>query len=906
MNFNAFEDQNYNSSSSSEEEPYIPKANPSINESGPSNCNFIDLLVTPRKYQYKLKKYKYRRIPADLMNYEVDDLIRFKHTTSFPKTDTPVVSCLYTSTKNSVLKRYLKRKQLEKNKEKNVEKEQKIYVNHSFDIVEWEKDIIYDLEERTETKNKDILITEYVNNIFDEEKWEDQIVYDVEDLSSFKKYLTLGIEDPNLIFEKIDDKIKIKNKKKTKEVFIADKPIKSKYNISNDKYYNVETTTKNSLGHLGVQHSVPALKLNPRFYKTFLAKDELRNFHRPPFPLSKGFKVSLTNISEDSFQGTNIIKRATELTLKDQTKFALFEYSEEIPILMMNAGMVSLVTTFYRKNGPRDDFTPHDSSHITFLDMEDPSPFFGFGDVKPGTSLMAITNNLFKAPVFKHKSNDFICILEEKGPRNYIGYVRKITNLFCVGQTLPLEEVFSPHSRKHNVFCKNRLKVAAYRIFYNKENPEKKMKICDLDQLFPHFSEGSKRKWLKEYANCIKKGKDNIWVLKPGSSLLSEEDLRNLVTPENVCQYESMLAGERRLKDAGYEFQGNSEEEEDDDEIALSPWNLSRNFVNASNGRGMLQISGPGDPTGIGEGFSFLKYHFRKGTDVENKKMMSEIQLEYREDIERIWNKQIESLSSTLESIIDKHPGNSNQTVQNNISKNYEKSPKIEFPFDSQNFNSSKNNAIASSDNIPTSSSFLTIRRKYIINNEINYRDEILTDSRLIRAYLKEKKRVRTEEKRTGLRCGSCGQIGHMKTNKTCPNFIVTKKESKKSQESTIKGAKNTLSEMIVLCLNILFSIPSSEPFHRPVSTKKFTDYKNFVLNPIDLGTIKSKARQNKYLTFQSFISDVNLMLENCKKYNGADHSLTKMAENMVELSEKFYEEKKQEMLALEIVLNPN
>ena len=45
-------------------------------------------------------------------------------------------------------------------------------------------------------------------------------------------------------------------------------------------------------------------------------------------------------------------------------------------------------------------------------------------------------------------------------------------------------------------------------------------------------------------------------------------------------------------------------------ELALctTPWALTDNFVSAlREGRGRLQLSGAGDPTGRGRGFSFLR-----------------------------------------------------------------------------------------------------------------------------------------------------------------------------------------------------------------------------------------------------------------------------------------------------------
>ncbi|CAI8041551.1 Transcription initiation factor TFIID subunit 1 [Geodia barretti] len=83
-----------------------------------------------------------------------------------------------------------------------------------------------------------------------------------------------------------------------------------------------------------------------------------------------------------------------------------------------------------------------------------------------------------------------------------------------------------------------------------------------------------------------------------------------------------MLVSEQRLKDAGY--RGKSlftveEEEEDssqkiDDEVRAAPWNTTHHFINAMKGKYQLSITGPADPTGCGEGFSYTRLNTRRET----------------------------------------------------------------------------------------------------------------------------------------------------------------------------------------------------------------------------------------------------------------------------------------------------
>lgn len=108
----------------------------------------------------------------------------------------------------------------------------------------------------------------------------------------------------------------------------------------------------------------------------------------------------------------------------------------------------------------------------------------------------------------------------------------------------------------------------------------------------------------------------NWWVIKPEFRLPTEEEIRNMVSPEQCCAYFSMIAAEQRLKDAGYGekfiFAPADDDDEEqqlkmDDEIKVAPWNTTRAYIQAVRGKCLLQLTGPADPTGCGEGFSYVR-----------------------------------------------------------------------------------------------------------------------------------------------------------------------------------------------------------------------------------------------------------------------------------------------------------
>lgn len=810
-----------------------------------SKLNFLSFLVKEIPYDYKLKKYKTRKTPHEPIGLEIDDGHRFRNTASITKTGTSTIQAFSSSTRNSSVRDFLRKKQIENEIRSQFEKEFGVVKSGDIipvELVDWEECICDDSTESS------VSTKEYVNGLLDS-GWEKYVFTDPNKMGVDKPYLTLYIDDPNLIFEKIEEK-KTKIRKKTQKTGSYDKPLKNKYNIGNDKYYVSETKSKTSLGTFGVQHSLPALKLDPRFYKTNHTKEELRTFHRPLFVMKNGtypLKEPLPSKSTG-----NIIKKTSELSLTDSTPFKVFEYFEEFPFFVVNPGMVSLMNTYYRKVDSIDE--PTVEGCIT-LDVDDEAPFFGFGDVKSGNYTTTLANNLFIAPVAAHKSGDFLCIIEDGSI-----VVRPIETVYLVGQELPKEEVFAPHSRKLNQFCKDRLKVAAYRIFAK----GKDLLMQQLDQMFPYFSEGSKRKWLKEYSDCAKKGKDNVWSLKGSFSIVGEEDLRKLVTPENICQYESMLSAERRMQDLGYKC---LDEEEEDEYEAYSPnWYLSRNFVNAANGKGLLELSGPADPSGIGDAFSFRKIRLKKGNDSENRKIIAEHQATYKERSASIWVRHITMLSS--HEIAERAP------MQKRIT------PDVQ------------------SETTAADAPMLTIRRTVENNGETTVKVEKVSDTRVIKAYLKARKTVKTDDKKSTLTCSSCGQLGHMKTNKTCPNYVGSIKAVKKKMEE--KRASVIFQDKLSKLVSVFISVPFSNAFHRPVSQKKFPDYITIVRNPIDLGTIKTKAKNGIYSHFSVFLDDLALMRDNCALYNGPSHSLTEIAADIYNQGKRYYETNENEIKELE------
>ncbi|KAJ8348205.1 hypothetical protein SKAU_G00267940 [Synaphobranchus kaupii] len=489
-------------------------------------------------------------------------------------------------------------------------------------------------------------------------RWEDNIIWDDQAMDHLLSppVLTLDPNDENIILEIPDEKEERtsnspskENKKESalkksrillgKTGVIKDEPqqnmsqpeVKDPWNLSNDEfYYPKQQGLRGTFGGNIIQHSIPAVELRQPFFPTHMGPMKLRQFHRPslkkysfgalsqPGPhqaqaLLKHIKKK-AKMREQERQASGggdmfFMRTATDLTGKDGD-LILAEYSEEFPPLSMQVGMATKIKNYYKRKPGKDPGAPDCKYGETVYCHT--SPFLG--SLHPGQLLQAFENNLFRAPIYLHKipETDFLVLRTRQGY-----YIREVVDIFVVGQECPLFEVPGPNSKRANTHIRDFLQVFIYRLFWKSKDRPRRIRMEDIKKAFPSHSESSIRKRLKLCADFKRTGMDsNWWVLKPDFRLPTEEEIRAMVSPEQCCAYYSMLVAEQRLKDAGYGeksfFAPEEENEEDfqmkiDDEVRTAPWNTTRAFIAAMKGKCLLEVTGVADPTGCGEGFSYVK-----------------------------------------------------------------------------------------------------------------------------------------------------------------------------------------------------------------------------------------------------------------------------------------------------------
>ena len=462
------------------------------------------------------------------------------------------------------------------------------------------------------------------------------------------------------------------------------KRLHQRFNLSNDEAYdllkeNHQSKVRSQISSVVVEHGMPAARLQYPFYKTRLGRQESRAFHRPIMSFGGGHITfnKLKQSKRKQMRGKpaqEIFNRSIDLSLGDNSSALLLEYSEEYPMMLSNFGMGSKVVNYYRRKDVEDTSRPkQDMGETQLLMPQDKSPFSTFGTIEPGETTPAIQNTMYKAPIFEQdaKSTDFLFIRSSTGVEGQQFFLRNIDNLRVVGQQFPNVDIPGPHSRKVTTAAKNRLKMISFRRL--KRNKPHRVTVPEITRHFPDTTDMQNRQKLKEFMQYSKEHKE--WEMKPGEPIPEEDVLRSYVKPEDVCLLESMQVGQQKLHDAGY---GKDEDGDDDGEKEgqsieqqLAPWYLSRNFLNAAQGKAMLELQGEGDPTKNGEGFSFVKISMKGGfrdkgesasssqarLDLQKKNghnyNVAEQQKAYEQTIQRIWVKQKAGLSNREEGVSD-------------------------------------------------------------------------------------------------------------------------------------------------------------------------------------------------------------------------------------------------------------
>ena len=506
-----------------------------------------------------------------------------------------------------------------------------------------------------------------------------------DETARLSKKVRLDMNDPYMLID-VQEPSRSAERKRRYGQFKRDnargltKDFARRYNISNDDAYdqlkeNRQSKIRSTLGGLAIEHSLPAARLQYPFYKVKLSSREARSFHRPTLgvdPVLVRFSPLKHYKRKEQRRKTpqELFATTPQLSQGDNAHVLLLEYSEEYPAMLSGFGMGNRLVNYYRRKDEADHSRPkHDVGETEVLTREDKSPFSIFGDVDPGSTQRTISNGMYRAPVFAHDtgSQDFLLVSNKTSSTGRHFYLKNMENLHVVGQEFPSVEVPGTHSRKVTDASKKRLRMLSYRMYRKHKKLKNEMILSHL----PGSDIAQNRSKMREFMNY---DKDKGWLPRE-TEVPEEATIRGWIKPEDICLLESMQVGDRQLKDAGYNKDDDLSEDDDREgqsvDQQLAPWQTTKNFLNACQGKAMLQLHGEGDPSGRGEAFNFIRTSMKGGFKAIGESVNEHLsgknpkelgghsynvakqQRAYNDAIRKIWDAQRNSLSSTENHDVD-------------------------------------------------------------------------------------------------------------------------------------------------------------------------------------------------------------------------------------------------------------
>jgi hypothetical protein len=186
------------------------------------------------------------------------------------------------------------------------------------------------------------------------------------------------------------------------------------------------------------------------------------------------------------------------------------------------------------------------------LETDDTFPFLG--NLEEGKSVQTLKNNLFRAPLFKHRprSSDFLLVRNASVLGEYHFSVREIPCIFLVGQQEPLEIVERPYKKKQmSQFLANFTTYHLLKYFNTHGHSGGAIDFSELQKKFQTVYARYKDNFRQCLARIADESEDGlVWSRKASDEMDEEDDLSELeksFSPEDVCLHESQVSYEYRL-----------------------------------------------------------------------------------------------------------------------------------------------------------------------------------------------------------------------------------------------------------------------------------------------------------------------------------------------------------------------
>lgn len=379
----------------------------------------------------------------------------------------------------------------------------------------------------------------YFNQYADHNQW--SVMWDPEQCPNIP--LILDRSDRRIKFTDVNDQ-KTGNRRMVKQW--------SDMNLENRDFYSELLVLKDSRLDLNLQHSDPALRLSliePNI-------TDFENFHKPKFNTEKvqghkllvTFKPETDNIDlPDGIAISPFIKDLKGLSGKKGGVVAV-EHTSEFPPFILNIGMASRLITYWHKATPTDlPKTNDENLHI--LEPDQTAPFIA--QIPRNEPVPSLNCKLFSVPVGEHQveTTDFLLV---KSMVKTKFYIRRFGPIYCAGYPEPRQVVMRPATKTAQDFHMDFIKAILINVFRGTEQypGRRRIQVSHIQQeFFPGVNDPKLRTVLRGFAKFYREQNNGYWERKD-VNLDQQFDMIE-ITPEMVCNYQSMLVGQWRLRQAG-------------------------------------------------------------------------------------------------------------------------------------------------------------------------------------------------------------------------------------------------------------------------------------------------------------------------------------------------------------------
>uniref|UniRef100_A0AAR2KHL6 Bromodomain adjacent to zinc finger domain, 2Ba n=1 Tax=Pygocentrus nattereri TaxID=42514 RepID=A0AAR2KHL6_PYGNA len=144
--------------------------------------------------------------------------------------------------------------------------------------------------------------------------------------------------------------------------------------------------------------------------------------------------------------------------------------------------------------------------------------------------------------------------------------------------------------------------------------------------------------------------------------------------------------------------------------------------------------------------------------------------------------------------------------------------------------------------------------------------------------------------------CGEEEAVGGGSSSSSNTSNSSPKKAATASTQTKKMFAHHAFLTFLPLCRILLAELERHQdawPFLTPVNLKSVPGYRKVIKKPMDFSTIREKLVSSQYQNLETFIIDVNLVFDNCEKFNEDNSDIGRAGHNM----RKFFEKRWTELL---------